>query len=192
MAEEQHPQTASMAQVKQAIRRKLRRHPEHEHQELNIYAMIDMMTIILVFLIMQFASSAASKLSESPELQIPYSSSRNAVDNALTVTISRSKVLAPGRDDVQDVMVTLNAAGQVDGSDKQGGSNGFLITPLFKRMDQHRERLRKIELKNKSQPFTGNVQVVADKRTPFRTLAEVIYTLGQAEFKHIRFVLKEK
>lgn len=184
---------ATMGQVKQAIRRKLRKHPAHEEQTLNIYAMIDMMTILLVFLIMQFANSASSKLSESEELQLPYTVSREAVDNALTVTISAKEILAPDAAQVQETIVKLNAAAQVDPNDKQGGSNGFLIVPLFKRMDEHATRLKKIaDAMGGREPFTGNIQIVADKRTPFRTLSEVIYTLGQCGFKHIRFVLKEK
>lgn len=198
MAEEEnnsgseHPANpASMAQVKSIIRRKLRRAPEHTHEELNIYAMIDMMTILLVFLIMQFANSTSSKVTESAELQIPYTTSTEAVDNALTITISSKDVLAPNANGAQEPILKLSATGQIEGSDKQGGSNGFLVTPLYKRMELHRERLKNIARVVKTQPFTGNVQIVADKRTPFRTLAEVVYTLGQTEFKHIRFVLKD-
>ena len=35
----------------------------------------------------------------------------------------------------------------------------------------------------------AEVQIVADKRTPYRTLIEVVYTCGQAEFKNVRFVV---
>ena len=42
------------------------------------------------------------------------------------------------------------------------------------------------------QPFVGDVQIIADKRTPFRTLSEVIYTLGQTEFKNLRFIVNKK
>ena len=44
-----------------------------------------------------------------------------------------------------------------------------------------------------SHPAThGTVQIIADQRTPFRTLAEVLYTMGQAEFQHIHFVVLEE
>ena len=35
----------------------------------------------------------------------------------------------------------------------------------------------------------GAVQIIADRRTPFRTLSEVVYTLGQAEFAELHFVV---
>ena len=49
---------ATMAQVKSLVRRKLRKVPAHEEQSLNIYPMMDMMTILLVFLIQSFAQSS--------------------------------------------------------------------------------------------------------------------------------------
>ena len=71
----------------------------------------------------------------------------------------------------------------------RGGANGFLITPLLTTMQQHRDRLKLIASHVPTRPFTGTVQIIADGRTPFRTLSEVIYTIGQAEFQHIHFVV---
>ena len=53
-----------------------------------------------------------------------------------------------------------------------GGANGFLITPLLNEMQQHRDRLKLIAQRNPRRPFTGEVQIIADRRTPFRTLSE--------------------
>ena len=79
--------------------------------------------------------------------------------------------------------------GQVDPSQKQGGSNGFLVTPLLTVLQQHRDRLKLIAQSQPNRPFRGEVQIIADRRTPYRTLVEVLYTMGQAEFKAMRFVL---
>ncbi|MCU0673224.1 MAG: biopolymer transporter ExbD [Myxococcota bacterium] len=173
---------ASMAQVKRIIRKKIKRHPEHEHQEINIYPMLDMMTILLVFMVMQFSSSTASAISQSSELTIPYSTSRVELGDATPIQISRSAILVDG---VQHV--TLRD-GLVDPSQKQGGGTGFLITPLFREMGRVRDLKKAIAAANPRRPFTGEVQIIADQRTPFRTLAEVIYTLGQTEFNQLRFV----
>ena len=79
---------ATMAQVKSLVRRRLRKVPEHEEQSLNIYPMMDMMTIRLVFLIMQFAQASASVV-QSEDMQMPYSTSRQEVEEALPIQISR-------------------------------------------------------------------------------------------------------
>jgi biopolymer transport protein ExbD len=173
--------TATMAQVKSIIRRKLRKHDEHLHTELNIYPMMDMMTILLVFLIMQFAASSADTV-QSDELRLPYSTSATERIDALTVKISRISILVEANQ-----VVTLRN-GQVDPGDKQGGGTGFLITRMHRELQQHRDRLKMIA-QSRGQAFRGEVQIVADERTPFRTLTEVIYTLGQSEFKNLRFVV---
>lgn len=183
---------ASMAHVKRIIRRKLKKAPEHIHQEINIYPMIDMMTILLVVLLMQFLNSTAAKITESPELSLPYTTSTTPVDNHKSITITKKEILAPDKDLIQETVVTLNSNFQVDAKDKQGGSNGFLIQPLYSRMKQHLMRDKKIEqITNGREPFKGEVQIIADKDIPFRTVSEVIYTLGQTEYSRIRFVLKE-
>lgn len=178
-------QKATMGQVKGLVRRKLRKQPPHEEYSLNLYPMMDVMTIILVFMIMQVANETAN-ITQSDELQLPWTTSTDATTEAIPIQISRTEVMVDGHE-----ALTLRN-GTVDPSQKQGGANGFLITPLLAVMQQHRDRLKLIAQRNPRRPFTGEVQIIADKRTPFRTLSEVIYTLGQAEFSHMHFVAIEE
>lgn len=181
MAEEE--KIATPSQVKRIIRRRIAKHPVHEEMGLNIYPMMDMMTILLVFLIQNFAQSSAANVVQSEELQIPQSTATAEVQPALSITISASEIVVEGKQ-----ALTLRN-GQVDPSQKQGGSNGFLVTPLFNVLQAHRDRLKLIAQSQQNRPFRGEVQIIADKRTPYRTLVEVLYTMGQAEFKAMRFVL---
>jgi biopolymer transport protein ExbD len=185
MAGEHGEKTATMGQVKSIVRRKLRKKEPPEENFLNIYPMMDVMTILLVFMIMQFAASSAT-IVQSAELQIPYSTIQDENQEALAVQISRTEITVEG-----DSVLNLRN-GQVDPSQKQGGGTGFLITPLLNRMQQHRDRLKQIAAQRPDRPFRGEVSIIADRRTPFRTLAEVIYTLGQSEFKHMRFVVLKR
>jgi biopolymer transport protein ExbD len=180
---EQKP--ATIGDCKRVIRRVLSKHVHEEEMGLNLYPMMDMMTILLVFLIMSFASGAADVV-QSEELQIPVSTAKTDAVEALGIVISSSEIVVEGK----RVLALRN--GKVDPSLKQGGGNGWLITPLFNALKQHRDRLKTIASKNPQRAFRGEVRLVADKRTPFRTLGEVIYSLGQAEFGALRFiVLKE-
>lgn len=183
MAEEHvDERPATLSDCKRIIRRKLAKHEAAEEVGLNIYPMMDMMTILLVFLIMQFASGAA-EIVQTEELQLPTSTSEVEAAQALSIVISTSEVVVEG----QRVLALRN--GKVDPSLKQGGGTGWLITPLFNALKQHRDRFKMIASRNPGRPFRGEVRVIADKRTPFRTLGEVIYSLGQAEFGALRFVV---
>ncbi len=180
MSDESH-QPASMGQVKAIIRRKLRKQEPQEEQFLNIYPMMDMMTILLVFLVAQFATDSAQVV-QSEELMIPFSRSEISRQPALEVTIARDQIM------VANVQVVQLRNGQVDPSQKQGGSTGFLINPLLEQLREHRE-LARIRDNQRGAEFAGEVAIIADRRTPYRTITEVLYTLGQAEFKAIRFLL---
>jgi biopolymer transport protein ExbD len=174
---------ATTSQVKRIIRRRISKHPAHEENGLNLYPMMDMMTILLVFLIQSFAQSGAASVVQSAELEIPKSISKEDVQPALTLTISASEIVVEGK----QALSLRN--GQVDPGQKQGGSNGFLVTPLLSVLQQHRDRLKLIAQSRASKPFRGEVQIIADRRTPYRTLVEVLYTMGQSEFKAMRFVV---
>jgi len=180
MAEEE--QEASMGMVKREIRRRIAKHPQPEGHGLNIYPMMDMMTILLVFMVMQFASSSAAAITQSEELRIPYSTTEIEMGEATPIQISRNAIVVDG----ETILELRN--GLVDPSQKQGGGTGFLITPLFREMGRIRDLQKLIEQRTPSRPFKGMVQIIADERTPFRTLSEVIYTLGQTEFSNLRFV----
>ena len=182
MSDPNNPEMARTSDVKRIIRKRLRRLPEHEHQELNIYAMMDMMTILLVFLIQQFATTSAN-ITQSAELQIPTSVSERVAEPAIVVTISQNDILVDG------TRALSLRNGLVDPSQKNGGANAFLINPLLEPMQAKKELLKLIASRNPARPFTGEVQIIADKRTPYRTLIEVVYTCGQAEFKNVRFVV---
>ena len=176
----------SMSYVNRVVRAKLRRRPEPEHFGLNIYPMMDMLTILLVYMMAIFATSYAAAVQEISEIRIHYSTSQVELSEALGVQISRSGIVVDGK----PVLELRN--GIVDPSLKQGGSSGFLITPLYKTLSEIRDRKKRTAARFANQPFVGNVQVIADKRTPYRTMSEVIYTLGQTEFKNLRFVVNKK
>lgn len=183
MAEAEHDERpATLAHCKRIIRSKLRSREEPEEMGLNIYPMMDMMTILLVFMIMQFANGAA-EIVQSSELMLPTSTSEAEAAQALSIVISNSEIVVEGKQ-----ALTLRN-GKVDPSVKQGGGTGWLITPLYNELKEHRDRLKTIASRNAQRPFRGEVRIIADKRTPFRTLGEVIYSLGQTEFGAIRFVV---
>lgn len=181
---EHTPQKAKMSTLKRLIRRAKSKHGEHEEMGLNIYPMMDMMTILLVFLIMQFATTQANVV-ESAELHFPVSTSQQEAKTSVAITISASSVLVEGR----QALPLRN--GVIDPSMKQGGGNGFLVTPLLTVMQQHRDRLKLIATANPARPFTGDIQLIADVNTPYNTITAILYTCGQAEFSKVHFLVKK-
>jgi biopolymer transport protein ExbD len=157
---------------------------EHQQAYLNITPMMDMMTILLVFLLKQFSVQAAA-LQMPPEMTLPTSSIEQQRPLAVNVTITQSAILVEG-----DGATTVRD-GAVDPSVKRDGANGYYITPLVEVLTKHANRLKKIAAMGGSQ-FDGTAMVLVDKNTPYRLLTEVLYSAGQAEFKNYHLVVIKK
>ena len=172
-------------QYKKALRRKRRidRDAEGEIHDLNIYPMLDMMTIILVFLLMSYTASPVT-LDGVDNLVPPTSSTTSSPKETVAITISKSHVLI-------DNKAVLNLADfKVADSDKPEGANGMLIAPLKQALEMKVKRLKQIAALQ-SAPFTGELSVIADQHVPYRLLMEVLYTAGQAELSNYRFIVIE-
>src|SRR6185295_9849510 len=114
-----------------AFRRKLELEGE-EVQYLNITAMMDMMTILLVFLLKSWSMQTANI--QFSELQPPRSSIQLTVAEALRVQITQAAVIVEG-----DAVVPVRN-GAVDPSYKKQGANDYDIVPLEALVQQHANR----------------------------------------------------
>src|SRR5882757_6041171 len=96
MSEHENPSIISRLEGKKAIRSYARKLEEPEViKDLNITPMMDMMTIILVFLLKSFSSSTSTITFDS-NLQVPKSSTQLKTKLALAVTITKKVILVEG------------------------------------------------------------------------------------------------
>ena len=169
-------------QGKKAIRSYARKLSEPEViKDLNITPMMDMMTIILVFLLKTFSSST-STITFDQNLQVPKSITQLRPKEAVSVTITKKIVLVEG-----DAVAPINA-GKVDPAVKRDGENGYYVTQVVEILTKHANKERKVaELTG--QKFEGELQIIADRSTPYRLLTEVLYSCGQAGYSNYRLVV---
>jgi biopolymer transport protein ExbD len=171
---------ASMATYKRMLRKEIRRKSgEAEINFLNITAMLDMMTIILVFLLKSLSSSSAS-LPQSADLTMPKSVlTTEASQEGVAVLISRSQIVV---DDNTVCTVPTDATHGVEAKFKRSGPTDLYIVPLANALQGWRERDRQLRLATGKDPSASEAIVIADAGTPYRLLVEVLFTLGQSEF----------
>src|ERR1043165_4146685 len=88
------PKQASIVKYKAALRKAIRKNAkEPEIDFLNITAMLDLMTIILVFLLKSMAASSAS-IPQSDDLTLPVSiMSSEPSEEGVVVIISKTQIL---------------------------------------------------------------------------------------------------
>ncbi len=180
---EMDEETLQRLMFRKALARKKRKEREAagEIRELNITAMMDMMTIILVFLLKSYASSAIS-LTQSEDVKPPISSTRAVPKDTVAVTITPKDIL------VGDRVVVALENGQVPASMLQGR----LVTPLDVALRREVEKLKLIASRNPAAPFSHELSVIGDRRIPYDLLLTVLYTAGQAELENYRFVVLQK
>ena len=169
---------------KRQYRRKKKEIRDHEDEieELNITAMLDMMTILLVFLLKSYAASATA-ITLSEDLTLPMSSSQQRVEEAIKVTVTQKSIT------VEDKVVVNLTNGAVDPSAKKDGDAGYFITPLFNKLREEVEKLEKIAKYNRGMAFQGKIIVIGDKKISYRLLTEVLYTAGQAKMGQFRLMV---
>jgi biopolymer transport protein ExbD len=171
---------ATMATYKRELRKEIKRRAvEPEINFLNITAMLDMMTIILVFLLKSLSASSAS-IPQSQDLTMPKSiMTTEASQEGLAVLISKSHIVV---DDAIVCPVPADATHGIEGKYKRSGPNDLYIVPLANALQSWRERDRQIRTAMGKDPSSSEAIIIADSGTPYRLLVEVLFTLGQTEF----------
>jgi hypothetical protein len=117
------------------------------------------------------------------KLQLPRSRSASEVAHGVMLIISRTEI------NVQGVAVANVRQGKVDDNHKRDGPNGYFINPLFVSLNAEAKRRLAVS-KAGGRPFAGNIVVMVDGRSPYRLLAECLYTAGQAQFKNIQLAVR--
>lgn len=154
-----------------------------EIKELNIVAMMDMMTIILVFLLKSYQASTLN-VNMGADLTIPVSSTQLQPQENITLTVSMSELT------VNDRAVLPLERGLIPPRYKDGRkAEAFYVGALHEALRKEVEKQKYIAQYNKNVPFSGRINVVADKKITYRTLMEVLYTAGQAELGEYKFMV---
>jgi biopolymer transport protein ExbD len=169
-------------EARSIIRKAKRRVPEGESiSHLNITPMMDMMTILLVFMIKSMAvQTSALSLND---VTLPSSTTRQPPpEEAVSIVIAREALLVEG-----EPLVKIKN-GDVDASEKTAGSFGIEIAKLKDNLTKQHTRIKKLAA-GQGISATNDITIVADRNTPYRLLAAVMYTAGQAEFSNYRLIV---
>ena len=161
-----------------ARKKRKERQAAGEIRELNITAMMDMMTIILVFLLKSYTASAVS-MTSSEDLKPPVSTTRATPRDTVAVTVTMRSILVGDRR-----VLELN-----NGVIPSAALQGRLIVPLSAALKKEVEKQKYIASKNPAAPFSHELSVIAHRQIPYDLLLTVLYTAGQNELENYRFVV---
>ena len=142
--------------------------------ELNVVSMVDMMTMLVIFLLQQF-SATGEVLFMQKDIKLPDAQHGQAIEVAPVVAISSSQVVVTGQKvaDVADL--------ERDG--------GFTIAALEERLRDEKKRWDFIHQNDpdREKSWKGDVNIQADVRIPFRILKRVMFSAAQAGYYNANF-----
>jgi hypothetical protein len=140
---------------------------------LNMNSMMDILTIMLLFLLMNF-STEGSLATKSDGLTPPKILALNKPKKTLNINISTAHIFLK-----KDMIV------EVDKVIAQ--KNSFVIQELADKLDE--EASRAIELESKfGIEFKREIVIVGDVRIPFNLLLKVIITCGRNGYANLRLL----
>jgi biopolymer transport protein ExbD len=155
-----------------------RRKQKNVPPKLMLTSMMDMFTIILIFLIFSFSENPET-LKLGKDLDLPRSSSEADYSQAIRIVLSKSELR------VNDEVMAQVRERQIVGLPAEDLES----SSLFQRLKTYRES-QKIQ---ESESQARHVLFMCDKTHSFTTINQVIKTAGLAGFPNFQFaVLEEK
>ncbi|MDP6933693.1 MAG: biopolymer transporter ExbD [Myxococcota bacterium] len=162
--------------------------------ELNITSMMDLMTIILVFLLKSYSTTDISIAPEG-NLEIPFSTAAKAPELAVNLVVSQVGIIVDGR----PILALTKEEDENNPGIQQIALpeeevQGPLIPKLADILTRKAEDAKDLASKTQSDEhaFKGRILIQCDKSVPFKVLRQVMYTAGQAQFGEFKFVIYKK
>lgn len=143
---------------------------------LNLTSMMDMFTIILVFLLKTY-STEGQLIQPSQNLTLPNSNVENPPEIALDVTVSLEWIMVNSEPVIE--LAEVNA------------QQGLFIAPLAAALDRYARESKKME-ELYGVKFSGKATIQGDKKLPFSTLLKVMATCGQSDYPNMRLIVYQK
>ncbi len=143
---------------------------------LNLTSMMDMFTIILVFLLKSY-STENLLIHPSDYLTLPSSTVQNPPEVALDVVVSKEWIMVNNE--------------PVERIEKVNTQPSLVIEPLRAALQRYSIEAKKME-ETYGVKFSGKVTIQGDRDLPFSALSKVMATCGQSEFPNMRLVVYQK
>jgi biopolymer transport protein ExbD len=152
--------------------KKFARGKKNGYAGLMLTSLVDMFTIIVIFLLMNFSANG-EVLYMSKDIKLPDAYHGAALERAPVISVSGDAVTFDGR-------MLLNTA------DLEKG-DVLNVPELEDALRDEKRRYEQIHANDPDHPFRGLVNVQADRRIPFKVIKRVMFACNQSGFGNINF-----
>jgi biopolymer transport protein ExbD len=154
---------------------------------LTITSLMDAMTIILCFLMSNYANEPIS-VNQNEKLRVAFSSTKMDIQGAARVEIQADAIYCNQQRSA--LLREENGVRTVDEKAKAGGKSSYLIEDLKAQLEAYKQQLGEVEKRTGRQYTTKEwLLIVADIQTPVRIVKEVLYTAKEAGYERYMFAV---
>ena len=162
--------------AKKAAKKAARRNNELEEGNLNITSLMDVVSIIVVYLLKSYGTDPVV-ITPTAGQKVPMSKADAPIQDGIPVYVSQRAITFGAQRVVQ-----LDENGDIDPTQVTGN----LIGPLFDLMSEEADASKQMAA-SKGEEWKGTIILVGDQKLKFSTLVKVMYTAGKAEFSQYAF-----
>jgi biopolymer transport protein ExbD len=163
-------------QAQQAAKKAARRNKTMEEAGLTITSLMDVVSIIVVYLLKSYGSDPVV-IQPTAGQKLPLSSADSPIRDGVPIYVSSRAIIFNSKKIVQ-----LDENGDVDSSQ----INAHLIGPLYDALAEEADKAKQMA-ESRGQEWSARVILVGDQNLKFSTLVDVMYTAGRAEFGEYAF-----
>lgn len=158
-----------------------RRQKPEEKSELGLTSLMDIVSIIVIYLLKSYASDPVV-ISPAAGQKIPLSTADSAIQDGIPVFVTQRGITFGDKK-----IVSMTPEGDIETS----AVNNHLIGPLFDAMAEEVDKAKTLG-ENTGKPWEGRAIIVGDQELKFSVLVDVMYTAGRAEFSQYSFCVIRK
>lgn len=150
---------------------------------INLYPILDVFSILIVFLLMNYSTQGQS-IDSSANLELPKSEVQLSLDEAAAVSITKTEIVIQGQ-----VEIPLDANGDVPARFIDQGA----IRPAYEEFVKLANSMQTLKNRDQALELTDadvrSLTLESDKTTSFRVIKRIMRSAQQAEFTSWKLAL---
>ena len=152
---------------------KIKRGRKPTNAELNVVPMVDMMTMLVIFLLQQF-SATGEVLYMQKDIKLPDAHHGQMIEVAPVVTISENEITVVGKK-------------VIDVADLDRDSGYVNIPGVEEALRNEKKKWDNLHQNDPTSRWEGVVNLQADRAVPFRIVKRVMHSCGVAGYFNLNF-----
>lgn len=167
-------------EIKKEIKKAKRRDKSPEEASLGMTSLMDIVSIIVVYLLKSYASDPVL-ITPIAEQKIPLSKMDAPLKEGVAIYISTREII------FNEEQVAILDEGELPPDAVQG----HVIAELFEKLEEETEKSKAI-FEGRSEPWVGRIILIGDQGIKFSTIVDVMYTAGRLEYSEYSFCIIQK